>query len=120
MRRPRKYHTEEERRAAIRAGHRKYYAAHREAVNEKTRARRSMDPEKTRASNRKAFKEWYYKHRAAQSARVRAWRVDNADLVAQYNTRSALNKRKHALFIAGCVIIDTLGAGRGETNQHSG
>ena len=33
MRRPRKYATEEERREAVRQTYRKYYYAHREAIN---------------------------------------------------------------------------------------
>ena len=43
---PKKYHTEEERRAAVRQSQRKYYYAHREAIN----ARRATRSKSKRAA----------------------------------------------------------------------
>lgn len=116
MGRPRKYHTEEERLAAQRAGCRRYYARNRKRLNAKRAAYRRANPERGRASTSK----WYFAHKEASFARTRAWRGDNPDKIAAIEARSALNKRKHKFFIAGCVLIDALAAGGDETKRQGG
>ena len=57
MPRPRKYHTEEARREAIRQASRKYYNTHREAINARRGERRKRSAKPSRWGRRRPGRE---------------------------------------------------------------